>query len=63
LNLYTFEATLNPVAPFNFSKSLEFLSDFSPMKDEQDVKSGIFTKAVQTNGKTIAFEISDKGTI
>ncbi len=54
---------MKPVAPFNFSKSLEFLSDFSPMKDEQVVKTGILTKAVQVKGKTIAFKVADKGTI
>jgi DNA-3-methyladenine glycosylase II len=54
---------LKPVAPFNFSKSLEFLSDFGPMKEEQVVKTGILTKAVQIKGKTIAFMVADKGTI
>ena len=63
MSLYSFEDTLKPVAPFDFSKSLEFLSDFSPMQNEQEVKSGTFTKAVQAKGKTIAFEVFDKGTI
>jgi DNA-3-methyladenine glycosylase II len=63
LSLYSFESTLKPLAPFDFSKSLEFLSDFSPTKNEQDVKIGSFTKAVQAKGKTIAFEVTDKGTI
>jgi DNA-3-methyladenine glycosylase II len=63
LSLYSFESTLNPVAPFDFSKSLEFLSDFSPMQNEQEVKRGTFTKAVQAKSKTVAFEVSDKGTI
>jgi DNA-3-methyladenine glycosylase II len=63
LNIYSFEGTLKPVAPFDFSKSLEFLSDFSPMKNEQEVKSGTFTKAVQVRGKTIAFEVADEGTV
>lgn len=63
LSLYSFESTLKPVAPFDFSKSLEFLSDFSPMKNEQEVKSGTFTKAVQAKGKTIAFEVADAGTV
>jgi DNA-3-methyladenine glycosylase II len=54
---------LKPVAPFDFSKSLEFLSDFSPMKNEQEVKSGTFTKAIQVRGKTTAFEVADVGTV
>ena len=63
MRLYSFEGTLKPVAPFDFPKSLEFLSDFSPTQNEQEVKSGAFIKAVQANGKTIAFEVFDKGTI
>ena len=63
LSLYSFEGKLKPVAPFDFSKSMEFLSDFSPMQNEQEVKNGAFTKAVQVNGKTIAFEVFDKGTV
>ena len=63
LSPYSFEGTLKPVAPFNFSKSLEFLSDFSPMKDEQVVKTGFLTKAVQIKGKTIAFKVADIGTV
>ncbi len=62
LSLYSFEGTLKPLAPFDFSKSLEFLSDFSPMQNEQEVKSNGFTKAVQAKGTTVAFEIADKGT-
>ena len=63
MSLYSFEDTLKPVAPFDFSKSIEFLSDFSPMQNEQEVKSGSFIKAVQTIGKTVGFEVSDKGTV
>jgi DNA-3-methyladenine glycosylase II len=63
LGLYSFEGALKPVAPFDFSKSLEFLSDFTPMQNEQAVRLGTFTKAVQVKGKTVAFEVADKGTI
>ena len=42
---------------------MEFLSDFSPMQNEQEVKSGTFTKAVQLKGKTVAFEVFDNGTV
>lgn len=63
MSLYSFEGTLKPVTPFDFSKSLEFLSDFSPMQNEQKVKNGTFTKAVQEKGITIAFEVTGKGTI
>jgi len=63
LSLYSFEGTLKPAAPFDFFKSLEFLSDFSPMQNEQAVNSGTFTKAIQAKGKTIAFEVVDSGTV
>ncbi len=63
MSLYSFESTLKPVAPFDFSKSLEFLSDFGPMQNEQEVRSGTFTKAVQAKGITVAFEVTDTGTI
>lgn len=33
------------------------------MKNEQEIRGGTFTKAVQANGRTIAFEVSDKGTV
>jgi DNA-3-methyladenine glycosylase II len=63
LSLYSFEDTLKPVAPFDFSKSLWFLSGFSPMQNEQEIKKGDFTKAIKIKGETIAFEIKDRGTI
>ena len=63
MSLYSFEGTLKPIVPFDFSKSLEFLSSFSPMKNEQEVRSDTFTKAVQAKGRTVAFEVSNKGTI
>jgi len=63
LSLHSFEGSLKPHAPFDFSKSLEFLADFGPMRNEQEVKSSTLTKAVQLKGQTIAFEVTDKGTI
>jgi DNA-3-methyladenine glycosylase II len=63
LSLYSFEGLLKPLSPFDFSRSLEFLADFGPMQNEQEVKSGTLTKAVHAKGKTIAFEVADKGTV
>jgi DNA-3-methyladenine glycosylase II len=63
LILHSFEGTLKPVAPFDFLQSLEFLSDFTPMKNEQEVKSSSLTKAVEINGKPVGFEVSSLGTI
>ena len=63
MSLYFFEGTLKPVAPFDFTKSLEFLSDFGPMQNEQEVKKDSLTKAIQAIGKTLAFEVVNRGTI
>ena len=63
MSLYSFEGTLKPISPFDFSKPLEFLADFGPMQNEQEVKGSTFTKAVQAKGKTVAFEVAGKGTI
>jgi hypothetical protein len=63
LSLYSFRGTLKPVAPFDFSKSLEFLADFGPMQNEQKAKAVGFIKAVQVKDKTIAFEVVGRGTV
>ena len=55
------EGELNPVPPFDFSKSMEFLSSFTPMANEQKIRVASFTKAVEINGKTVAFKITGKG--
>ena len=58
-----FEGTLNPVPPFDFSQSLAFISDFGPMKSEQEVTSNSFTKAVEIKGETVAFEVTGLGNV
>ena len=63
LNLNSFKGTLKPLAPFDFSQSLAFLSNFSPTKNEQEVEQASLTKAVEIKGKTIAFEVSDAGSV
>jgi DNA-3-methyladenine glycosylase II len=63
LSLFSFQGTLNPVPPFDFSQSLAFISDFSPMKSEQEIKNDFLTKAVEVEGRTIAFEITRIGTV
>ncbi len=63
MNLHSLEGILKPVAPFDFLQSLEFLSDFTPMKNEQEVKSASLTKAVEINGKPVGFEVSSLGTV
>ncbi len=63
LKLHSFESRLKPSAPFDFSKSLEFLSDFMPTKKEQAVAEDSLTKAVEIKGSTIAFKITNEGTV
>ena len=63
MGLKSFEGVLKPVPPFDFSKSLEFLSDFGPTRDEQNVGSNSLTKAVEVSGRTIAFEVTSTGNV
>ena len=63
MSLYSFEGTLKHVPPFDFSMSLEFLSDFSPMRNEQEVKTNSLTKAVEISGRTVAFEVTSLGNV
>jgi DNA-3-methyladenine glycosylase II len=63
LSLHSFEGVLKPLAPFNFTESLSFLSDFSPMKNEQEVQNASFTKAVEINRVAVAFNVTDMGGI
>jgi len=61
--LYTVSGTL-PVTPvFDFSKSLEFMSNFAPMYDEQEVTETELTKAMMINGRCIAFRVQDAGSV
>jgi hypothetical protein len=63
LSLQSFEVLLKPIAPFNFAESLYFLSDFGPMKNEQEVQNASFTKAVEINGVTVAFDVTNVGDV
>jgi DNA-3-methyladenine glycosylase II len=54
---------LKPLAPFNFTESLYFLSDFGPMKNEQEVQNACLTKAVEISGVTVAFEVTNTGVV
>ncbi len=63
MSLYSIKGTLEPLSPFDFSQSLAFLPDFSPMQNEQTVNTNSFTKAVEIKGKTVAFEVTELGTV
>lgn len=63
MTLYTANGTL-PVTPiFDFARSLEFLSNFYPMHEEQEVTSTTLTKAMMVNGRCVAFRVEDIGSV
>src|SRR5581483_676906 len=61
MTLYTQNGTL-PVTPiFDFARSLEFLRNFYPMYEEQEVTETTLTKAMMVNGRCIAFRVEYAG--
>lgn len=49
--------TLSPRAPFDYTKTLSFLSGFGPTGGEQSFAGQTLTKAVTLNGRAVAFEV------
>jgi DNA-3-methyladenine glycosylase II len=50
---------LHPRQPFSFARSLEFLCGFSPTAGEQQLDGRSITKAVQVDGRTVAFAVEE----
>jgi DNA-3-methyladenine glycosylase II len=48
---------LKPMRPFDFTKSLSFLGEFTPAQGEQNLEVGRLTKATRIEDKTFAFQI------
>ncbi len=63
LNLYSEEGILYPKSPFDFSKSLDFLSVFPPMRDDQKIGELSLTRAVCIGGQTVVFNVKSTGLI
>jgi DNA-3-methyladenine glycosylase II len=61
--LHTAMGVLHPKAPFDFSKSLDFMARFAPPGKPQAARPGPLAKAVFVNGQTIAFQVESVGTI
>lgn len=61
--LYTESGILGAAAPFDFEKSLSFIGDFLPTHGEQTMINGAFTKAILMDGYTVAFRLTNSGTI
>ncbi len=61
--MYTLTGQLVVTAPFDFQKSLDFVSEFAPMMGEQMIGVGTLTRAVYVNGQLIAFRVEAGGTV
>jgi DNA-3-methyladenine glycosylase II len=61
--LYCERGRLNAVPPFDFSKTLSFLSAFKPIHDEQIISKQTFTKAVSIQGRPVVFQVTSVGTV
>lgn len=61
--LFHEQGTLVATAPFDFQKSLAFIENFEPMEGEQVVTATSFTKAIAMQGYTVAFRVSNAGTL
>src|SRR5207248_8548171 len=62
-HLHITKGTLTPRPPFDFTKTLSFLEGFGPTGSEQVIANGSITKAVTLNGRAVAFEMRNAGTI
>jgi len=61
--MYTTKGNITPVAPFDYTKSLDFLVFFTPMQGEQVVTAQRLTKAVFVGGQLVAFQLISTGTV
>ena len=61
--MYTEAGYITPTAPYDFTKSLNFLGFFSAMQGEQAIIEQALTKAVYVDGQLIAFRVASAGTI
>ncbi len=62
-NLYSETGQMAATAPFDFDKTLAFLGQFEPMKDEQAISGQSLAKAIQVLGQPILFHLTSTGTL
>ena len=55
--------TFEPVAPFDFAKTLKFIGRFSPTSGEQRIDDGTLTKAFEIAGEAIVARIASTGDV
>lgn len=63
MKLYSTHGTFHPIAPFDYDKSLDFISEFTPMSGEQTLAPRSLTKTLSLNGSAIVFQINLTGTV
>ena len=63
ISLHTATATLTPLAPFDFEKTLDFLDGFTPAMDGHRRDSDRLTKAIAVDGQTIVFRLTSEGSV
>ena len=61
--LHSIKGQLNPAAPFDLEKSLDFIGAFPPMNGEQNLATRALTKAVSIRGRVIVFQLGFGGTV
>ena len=61
--MYTDTGYITPTAPYDFTKSLNFLGFFPATQGEQAITEQTLTKAVYVDGQLIAFRVASTGTI
>lgn len=62
-NLSVEEGFLSPKSPFDFSKTLDFLGAFTPMRDDHWIQDSSLTRAVGIGGQTVVFTVRSTGLI
>ena len=61
--LHTERGTLTPRAPFDFSKSLDFLHGFSPAMGEQVRNGQTLTRALAVAGQAVVYTLTPSGSV
>ena len=61
--LHQAHGVLEPTAPFDFEKTLDFIGAFAPMVGEQTLAPRALTKTIALNGDAIVFQLTAQGTI
>jgi DNA-3-methyladenine glycosylase II len=63
LKVKTVHGKLFPTAPYDFSKSINFMNMFLPSSSEHNNDNSSFNKAVYLHDSTLAFKLENKSNI